>query len=597
MSRNLLLFPGLLLASLAGAPAVRADEARPAVQLVPQDAILVVEISQPKPLLDLALSPQVTGAVNAIPPLEKLISRPGPQQFFRLVQYLENKLGSDWRSLAGKLLGGDITFAALPRKSFLLVVDAADAAVLKDIHQVVVQLAEVDAMNKGRPSGLTSREVRGVKVWSAAGGRLAYAISGRRLLAATSEELVAGALAPAAKSAGLDALPAYREARQAVGSSTGMAWLNLALLRQAGVGKKGLEHVHPMMLLLAGGALEAARDADWAAARLRVEGTQLSVEALFNVKPQTQAQLPAYAWPAETSGGSLPNFSVAGQVAAASVYRDFHAFYRDKDKIFPERTGGLVFFENMMGIFFSGRDLADEVLVEARPEIRLVVAEQDYGTAKPAMQIPAFAVVFRVQHPEQFGDIMEAAWQKALGLANITRGQKAQPGLIIDRPIYHGTQFSMAYFPSMPGEDSKQAAVRYNFRPSLVRMGPHYVLSSSDGLARQLIDALKKEDSSPPKPLAGASTLVDVDLGAVAALVAANRAVLVRQNMLEKAASQEEAEARIDMLAGLVKTARPGHVQPGTHPGTDPGVALGEVEVIANESGDRDRGRWSRRYR
>jgi len=205
-----------------------------------------------------------------------------------------------------------------------------------------------------------------------------------------------------------------------------------------------------------------------------------------------------------------------------------------------------------MGFFFSGRDLADEVLAEAKPEIRLVAAGQDYGTAKPAMQVPAFAAVIRVRHPEQFGEVMEAAWQKALGLVNITRGQKAQPGLIIDRPTYNGTQFSMAYFPGMPGEDNQQAATRFNFRPSLVRMGEYYVLSSSDGLAKDLIDALKKEGSSPTKAVPGSSTMVDVDLAAVASVIAANRAILVQQNMLEKAVSQEEAEGRIDLLAGLV---------------------------------------------
>ena len=39
-----------------------------------------------------------------------------------------------------------------------------------------------------------------------------------------------------------------------------------------------------------------------------------------------------------------------------------HKFYAAKDTLFPDRTSGLIFFENMMGIFFSGRDLTDEVL-------------------------------------------------------------------------------------------------------------------------------------------------------------------------------------------------------------------------------------------
>ena len=39
---------------------------------------------------------------------------------------------------------------------------------------------------------------------------------------------------------------------------------------------------------------------------------------------------------------------------------------------------------------------------------------------------------------------MEEAWQKALGLVNFTRGQKAQPGLILDRVDHRGTPITVA---------------------------------------------------------------------------------------------------------------------------------------------------------
>jgi hypothetical protein len=538
---------------LSGPVPLQADNTRPAAQLIPPDALVVVSLAQPKELVDLALSDPVAGAITKLPPVAKAMTQPGFQQSQRLVQYLEGKLGSDWRTLVHKLLGGEVSVALLPQKAYLLVLDVADARLLQEMHQVAVQIAEAQAMNQGRPSALTAGEVQGVKIWTASKGHLAYAITDRRLVAGASPELVAAALNRKPDDS-LAALPAYRAAGDAVGQTTGTAWLNLARLRKLGVGGgKGLEGVQPMAQLLAGGAVEAVRDAQWIAARLRVAGAQLSLEAVFDIQPEAQAALSAYAWPVEANRGAAQNLTLPHQIAAASLYRDLQAFYRNKEKLFPERSGGLVFFENMMGIFFSGRDLADEVLAEAEPQLRLVAAEQQYGAAKPALQIPAFAVVFRVRHPEQFGEVMEAAWQKAIGLVNITRGQKAQPGLIIDRPIHHGTQFSMAYFPTMPGEGQQQAALRYNFRPALVRMGNHYVLSSTDGLARELIDALKAEGVRPPPAVAGASTLVDVDLAAVAAVLAANRSVLVRQTMLDKAVAQEAAEGRIDMLLGLVQ--------------------------------------------
>ena len=58
----------------------------------------------------------------------------------------------------------------------------------------------------------------------------------------------------------------------------------------------------------------------------------------------------------------MPHLDVPRQIAGASVYRDLHGFYAAKDDLFPERTSALIFFENMMGIFFSGKDLTEEVL-------------------------------------------------------------------------------------------------------------------------------------------------------------------------------------------------------------------------------------------
>ena len=55
------------------------------------------------------------------------------------------------------------------------------------------------------------------------------------------------------------------------------------------------------------------------------------------------------------------------------------------------------------------------------------------------MKLPGFAVVLQLRDPAKFQEVMEEAWQKAIGLVNFTRGQKALPGLIIrnSRPSWH----------------------------------------------------------------------------------------------------------------------------------------------------------------
>jgi hypothetical protein len=209
----------------------------------------------------------------------------------------------------------------------------------------------------------------------------------------------------------------------------------------------------------------------------------------------------------------------------------------------------------MMAIFFSGRDLTTEVFKEMRAEVRFVLAGQEYDKASgtPQVQFPAFAIIFPLHHPQQFTKVVEEAWQKAVGLVNITRGQKAQAGLTIDRDIHDGTKYSVAYFSQGKGEDKDSRANRLNFRPALVRVGDFLVLSSTEVLVKDLIDALKKEARQARQVLAGTHSLIEVEGAALAALVQANRKNLVSNNMLEKGNTREQAETEIDALASLVK--------------------------------------------
>ena len=199
-----------------------------------------------------------------------------------------------------------------------------------------------------------------------------------------------------------------------------------------------------------------------------MEKNVLRLRATVDGKTTARNGIAAFAWPQAAGDGALPNLRVPRRIAAGSLYRDLHAFYAAKDNLFPERTSGLIFFENMMGIFFTGRDLTEEVLSETRPEVRFVVAEQQYDPAigTPQVQLPALAVVFRLRHPEQAAEMTEEAWQKAIGLVNFTRGQKAEPGLILDRESYAGIRFTVGHFSAVGQKGKTDLPTRFNTQPS-----------------------------------------------------------------------------------------------------------------------------------
>ncbi|MCY2993549.1 MAG: DUF3352 domain-containing protein [Planctomycetota bacterium] len=556
---------GLLVLGWSRLPA--AEKLPPTAEWIPQGALLSVEITQTKPVLDLLLDEQTTAAVTSVPELKQALASPQFAQFRAVVAYLEATLSTDWKTAVRKLVGG-ISLTVYPSGGALLTVDAQDAELLKRLHDILLQFAKEKA---GQSNRVVSNEYQGVTAWTF-GADEVHTLIDNRLLIANRPAILKAALDLRATANGksLAASPAYQNARKAVeANALGMALVNMEMLKQnPGIKNVLAADTNPLATFLFADVAEALRDATWLVFGLQVKADTLALHALTDSKPG-ESSTAAFAVPAKPTDGTLANLSVPRTIAAISLYRDLHGFYAAKDKLFPNRTSGLIFFENMMGIFFTGRDLTDEVLAELKPGMRIVVAEQQYDakSGTPRVKFPTFAAIFRSQHPEKFRDVAEEAWQKALGLINFTRGQKAEPGLILDRPVHSKIQFTASRFPMPTEKELQDADVRFNFRPALAMLGDYVVLSSTEALARDLIDALQAELAKPIKPLAGTNSLVELEGDQLASILTANRENLVRNNMLEKGHAQEQAGREIDLLLTLVKLVGKTKLEIGTRDG------------------------------
>ncbi len=568
---------GLVVAALVAQSAVgtlaaaAAEKLPPATQWIPQDAILVLEISQPKALLDSVLDPKTTKAVTALPEYQRLASQQSFGEFMGVLGYLEAMVGAQWKTVLRKVVGGGVTLAADAQGTVRLIVDAEDPQMLEKLHEVLLAIARGEAEKQGQPGRVASAEYRGVTGWTFGGGDEAHAIVGKRLLLSNKPQGLKDMLDLRANAGGksLASVPAYQAAQRAAvsrghtGSDTcATAFVNVGVLKQVPPLKEALgQSSNPLAALLFTGITESLRQSNWLALGLQVEGKTLTLHAAVDGKAIDPTGPSAFALPREVGKGSLPNLWVPRRIAGLSFYRDLHAFYAAKNELFPERTSELIFFENMMGIFFSGLDLTDEVLGQTEPEVRFVVAQQEYDPAvgTPGLQIPAFAAIFRLRDPDHFVEVVEEAWQKVIGLTNFTRGQQAEPGLIIDKPTHADTKFSVAYFRPPEEAGGKQIDARFNYRPSLASVGDYIILSSTDGLARDLIDALKKEIAAAVKPLVSVPTadcahsLVEVNAEQLASILNANRDSLVRQNMVNEGSTKEQAETQMDLLITVVK--------------------------------------------
>ena len=532
-------------------PRARADQAHaPVMGWLPDDAVAVVEVTQPGAVLDALFSPQTAEAITSSPPYKQLAAAAQFRPLLAVTTYLEGALGMGWRDVVRRLAGDGATFALLRGNGPLVVLDTADADVSQRLSNTLLGLIRADAKGKGNADPVTSKTHRGVTMVTI-GNKISYALAGRQLLVAPRGDTLAAALDARAsgprRSLGQSA--AYRAACAAAGSqAVARAYVNFRVLKQAPRIQAALHRdLNIGAALLISGFVGPLQASDWLSAGLELRGGVLALRATCDGKVG-ESKAAAFTWPA-ADAGARPPLVVPRMIASGSLHRDLKTFYSAKDALFPERSSGLVFFENMLEIAFSGRETPENILGETKPDIRFVVARQEYqpGVAPPSTQAPAFAVVFRLRRPQEFSENLEEGWQKMIGLANITRGQKALPGFIFDRRRQNDVDFAVARFGKPGAEERKELPVRFNFSPSLAIVGEFAVLSSAEGLTRDLIDVLKRSTSGE-KPLAATNAVVEVDGAQLTAVLSANRQSIAAANMIKNGESLEEALGKFDAL-------------------------------------------------
>ena len=99
-------------------------------------------------------------------------------------------------------------------------------------------------------------------------------------------------------------------------------------------------------------------------------------------------------------------------------------------------------------------------------------------------------------------------------------------------------------------EEPAEVHYRHNFSPAVAEVEGRFIIGSSIGLTRALIDAIKAE---PEIESTEDTLLMTADGQALADLVETNRERLMLQNMLEKGNDREAADREISVLAALLK--------------------------------------------
>ncbi len=545
----------LLLAVTSGLARDRDSAVRSPAAAISPDAFLVVELPEPRAVLDRLFEPQM---LQLITTRAEFLRRQDEQEFrdvANLIAHFEQRFATDLQGVLAGLFGGGLTLALGPGQQALLIVEAEDAAMLNEVHDFALLIARSEAEQAGEPDRVRSADYRGIRGWSF-GPQQVHALIDNRLLVANDAAAIRGALDRLLdpQQPNLAGVDAYREARRQLPDST-VAWgfARADVLRELPLeGSLPAFQQNPLGTLLLQPLWPMWEQATWLTMALELRDTVLHV-SLCGAGPWLETEGESDSAAGSGDGQAWASLPVPRQIGTLSLNRDLHAFYAAKDELFPQRTSGLIFFENMMGIFFGGRDLTEDVFAELHPEVRLIVAGQllPPHAVRPQPELPGFALVLRMRHPQRFALVIEEAWQKALGLINFTRGQQAEPGLILDRPEHGDVRYTLASFTPLPVDDPSAGDTRFNFQPTLAMPGEYLIFSSTEALARDLIEAVQAEATAGPASLPGVHSQLEVTGPALAALLQANRETLIHQNMVEQGHNRLEAETEIERMLAV----------------------------------------------
>ena len=116
----------------------------------------------------------------------------------------------------------------------------------------------------------------------------------------------------------------------------------------------------------------------------------------------------------------------------------------------------------------------------------------------------------------------------------------------------HGdVRYTLASFAPLPVDDPSAGDTRFNFQPTLAMPGEYLIFSSTEALARDLIEAVQAEATAGPASLPGVHSQLEVTGPALAALLQANRETLIHQNMVEQGHTRLEAETEIERMLAI----------------------------------------------
>jgi hypothetical protein len=545
------------LACLCAVTTAPAEAPRPPLRLVHEGADLLLEVPNPRRLVEAATRLDLLQQLKAFPDFRALLDSTPARRAAQLVAYLERELGAPWPELLDRLAGeGAVaasTFGPQPAPA-LLVLQGRDEKLAARFFRVGLDVLDQELARREGKERVARGEYHGLPVAHAGKGFHA-AQAGPALLVSNNEQALRAGLdrhLGREKKSLADSGLVRDSHRLLPGGPLARLWVNLDAAHKSPEGKALFRAPRDDANLTAavGAYLDLVGRSPYACAGLYPEDRGFLLSARLPRGRDGMGADQILHLPPAGAAGSRPLLEPPGVLYSESSYFDFARVWSDRAQLFPEQqVKKFEEFDRTSARFLVGNRLS-KLLSQVGPYYRFVAVNQPkvgYKTT-PDQVIPAFALVSELREPEEFGKSIGTVLRAAALLAGANPNIKWE----LTEEKYQGCDLVAYRFrEDQPAKDDP-GNFRFNFSPSFTRVGNQFVYCSTQELCRELVDLLHKESREKP---AGADSTSRIRLyGAGAAeLLNVFRDRLVVETILDQAVKPGEAREQVDRLVALVR--------------------------------------------
>lgn len=529
------------------APPASAQTAKSPLRFIPEQAEFVIKVDRPRDLVDAIEKNELFLQAQKLAGIREYYDTTTFRQLYQLIAYFEKELGQSRNEIIDELGAGGIAIGAklTPPGGAVLVIQAKDEKKLRRFIDVGLDILQKELDRQESKDRIVRSKQKGVEVGKI-GPKLSFAITDGALIVASEEKALERALA-SNKKANVLANPRFAAAHQkAPPKSLAWTWLNLEEVRKNPDFKNGLDaaSLDPLQMVLFGGITDLLKRSPYLSASLAGEGTRdYRITVAMPVGRDGMAPLKHMILPAE-GAGLLPPLQVPRVISSSSFCLDLGQMWDKRVEILGKKNAdGLEDGEKNIAKFLGGIKLS-KLFHGMGSNQRLVFAQQKESPykVKPKAPIPAFALVTDMRDPS-FAKDMNSIFRAAALFATF------QIGLSLKDETYKDCEMVSYYFSETKKVEGDPENTRFNFSPTYVTVGNHFVMSATAELARDLIDALKAEEKQ--KPIM-ASMRTQVYSSGLADFVRLNQDMTLTQMILSQALPPQTAKKEIQAIVSWI---------------------------------------------